>query len=236
MNPERNHPKRFCFPSIAPVVLSLALTVVLSVAAQASTMKFEPLSARTTFLRADRIDTITDSTGISLASLSTSLDETITPGSTVITLWSVGDICFFSSCGAEEAPTFLGVFSTSAPAPLAAQTNLQRVANYMPLPAGATNYATGNTYHGLPTAIPEAFLIPGGVGTSFVVPAGAVTLYLGIADSWYVDNSDPNVLQDPLGVFISVSNPASPTPEPGSAALFCIGMGGLLVLGRRALA
>jgi len=204
-------------------------------AVHAGPVTFEALGPTTTFLRADSTDTPVDSAGILLSSL---FSGAITPGTTTITLYSTGDICFFAGCiGGESAPDFLGVFSSSAPDALSASSNLQRISGYMSLPSGATGFITGNTYYGgLTTGLPEDFLIPQGAGTSFVVPVGAVSLYLGIADSWYADNSDPDAGQNPLGVWISIqSTPDPATPEPGTYGTMLCGLAALLVLGRMRL-
>ena len=211
------------------VLAAMAFSLVAGVV-QAGPVTFEALGPMKTFLRADSTDTTVDSTGLLLSSL---FSGAILPGTTTITLYSTGEICFFSQCsGGEIVPTFLGVFSSSAPAALSAPSNLHRISNYMPLPSGATGFATGNTYaSGLTTDIAEDFVIPQGSGTSFLVPVGAISLYLGIADSLYADNSDPNASQDPLGVWISIQNAA--IPEPGTVGMTWIGLAALFAFGRK---
>jgi len=209
----------------------MALALVAG-AVHAGPVTFEALGPMSTFLRADSTDTTVDPAGILLSSL---FSGAIIPGTTTITLYSTGDICFSAGCvGGEIAPTFLGVFSSVAPAALSATANLQRISNYMSLPSGATGFVTGNTYYGdLTTDIPEDFLIPQGAGTSFVVPVGAVSLYLGIADTWYADNSDPDAGRNPLGVWISIQNPT--VPEPATIRTMLCGLAGLLAFGRKRL-
>ena len=62
--------------------------------------------------------------------------------------------------------------------------------------AAGPSFASGNTYFGgLPTDIPEDFYVSRELYADYVrveVPAGAAWLIVGVSDSYFADNSDPN--------------------------------------------
>jgi hypothetical protein len=115
-------------------------------------------------------------------------------GSTIL-LEVLGD--YLQRSGAPEASTTTGVFSSSnvllGPSFPASATNYNRVGGAIDagidLSTGPTFFPTPN---GLPTDIPEDFLIGTTIGSSLqiVVPEGARYLFASSLDSFYTDNSD----------------------------------------------
>ena len=86
---------------------------------------------------------------------------------------------------------------------------------------------TGNTYYGnLTTDISQDFEVPVGSPMSVVVPGGALFLAVGVTDSFYGDNSDPN---GNLKLQLDVSR----IPEPGTVLLLASGFGLLAAFRRR---
>lgn len=85
----------------------------------------------------------------------------------------------------------IGVFSSSST--LQGTAALHRVVDAI---AAGGAYVSGNTWHGnQPTDVPEDFFCSRtgrGENIDIEVPAGATHLFLGIHDSLYSDNSDPN--------------------------------------------
>lgn len=166
----------------------------------------------------------------------------VTPGTT-ITLVAEGGICYAGTdpngnmanpCYAignqnlavPESPAFLGgVFSASST--LLDDSNLQRIPDAVS--SGLADY-TDPYYTSfyfdrtVSTVNPFDFLIPY-VGVTLVVPTGANFLFLGVYDSYYKDNTDPNAT---LGIEVITSS----LPEPGTFAMLLAGAGGLLALRR----
>jgi hypothetical protein len=96
------------------------------------------------------------------------------------------------------------------------------------LTSGIPSVSTPPTYvGGTATNITKDFEVPHSVNVNWLyvtVPTGATQLAVGVIDSIYIDNSDPD--RD-LGVNIEVV-----VPEPGTWMLFGAGLGALLAVRR----
>lgn len=133
---------------------------------------------------------------------------------------------------AELAANLGGIFSQDST--LLDITSLQRVPNAVA--SGLPSYNSSGTnwfYHNtVSTYNPFDFLIPNGAGVNVGVPQTAHYLFVGVYDSFYRDNTDP---EHGLGVQITASTlriaiPA--VPEPGTYSMLLCGFFGLLILER----
>jgi hypothetical protein len=125
-----------------------------------------------------------------------------------------------AGCTEYAVPLIAAFTSTNT---LGDRANLNRLTA---VASAAPGVVTGNTYYGnLTTDIAQDFAIPLGSPMSVVVPAGALYLAVGVTDSWYTDNSDPD---HDLQLQLDVSH----APEPGTVLLLASGVG-LLVAFRR---
>lgn len=182
----------------------------LTAAASADTISLNPKS---TYLRTHQ-DTPAAPAVVSLPT------HGLAPGDW-IELTALGDFSVGAGFG-DTTVSLLGVFSASSQ--IAATDQLHRVV--AAIDAG-TDYVTSATWFGsLPTDIDEDFAI--GLSdtqrrVTVQIPAGATHLVVGVVDSYYADNTDPD---GDLAVRIER------VPEPASAAL--IGLGALFARRRRA--
>jgi hypothetical protein len=132
----------------------------------------------------------------------------ISPGD-VLLIDQLGDFSF-GTAFPDTGTAMHGVFSSSST--ILSQDNLNRVPGA--IDAG-TDSVTGATFFGaLPTDIPEDFRINPEV--EIVVPTGASFLFVGVADSFFGDNSDPN--QN-----FAVTVTAKSVPEPSILLLLLSG-------------
>jgi hypothetical protein len=190
-----------------PKVLWILTVAVLAVPAfgEAITITVDP---RQTFLRTDTSDFPTVTGGfLTLPGLG------LLPGDEIL-LERLGDFSHGTSFP-DTGTTLLGLFSSS-------NLILSSTSGQFRVPGAidaGIDVMTGPTFfEGLATDIPQDFFI--GVGTTITIPTGAQALFIGVFDSFYSDNTDPD--RD-FGVRLT----AVPTavPEPGS--LFLLGTGGL---------
>ena len=141
-----------------------------------------PLNPRATFLRTNN-DSPVAPLVLDLAGLG------VTPG-TWVRIGSTGGFRYISG-GADGFRALVGVFSASST--LLATNVQQRVPGAI---AAGPAYPSANTFSGgLPMDIPQDFFCArNGWSDSVVVevPSGATHLFLGVHDSLYNDNSDPN--------------------------------------------
>jgi hypothetical protein len=154
----------------------------------------------------------------------TTLPLAVTPGA-VLTLTTVGDYCVMGGAPCQEWSEPLGaVFSSQGPGSLLATNVVNRLPGALTT-SGVPDSPDPNTWYGnLTTAIPQDFQVPTSA-YDVTVPVGATWLVVGVLDSYYCDNSDPN---HNLGINIKV-DPETLVPEPASYALFLAGLGGLAV-------
>jgi len=194
------------------LVAVLALGAVSVASAAPILVSIDP---RTTFLRTDA----GDSYGVYFVDFSA---LGINAGDTLY-LQTLGDFCMSSGAGCTEyaVPLIAAFASTNT---LGDRANLNRLTA---IASAAPGVVTGNTYYEtLTTDISQDFAIPVGSPMSVVVPAGALYLAVGVTDSWYTDNSDPD--RD-LQLQLDVSR----IPEPGTVVLLASGFGLLVAFRRR---
>ena len=171
----------------------------------------------------------------------------VTPGQSLV-ITASGDLCFFAGPECGELPAYLGgVFTNSNtwngngnandPSGPNANTAVNRLMGA--LSSGAPGVADPNTWFGNhSTDIPQDFqiLLFPGLGVTAPNPGEGHDLFLvvGVLDSYYTDNSDPN---HDLSVQVALDPPDNPSavPEPGTSSLFVTGLGGLLALFRKKL-
>jgi len=197
-------------------MVTLLMCLSLAGVAQAAPI-FHGILPTDTFLRTDSFDTPTGPVWIYLSSYG------IAPGSTVY-LQTVGDLCFGGDpCVEQELPLTL-VFA--ADNSQGARSELDQLTAIGP-PAGIPSRVTGNTwYQDLTTDIAQDFDVPIGSWLSVEVPAGAGFLAVGLADSYYADNSDAD---GNLGILLDTE----PIPEPGTFLLLASALGAVLLGIRR---
>ncbi|MFO1078370.1 MAG: hypothetical protein U1E73_11670 [Planctomycetota bacterium] len=164
----------------APVALPLAsLLLTLTVAAQTVTL---PLDPRRTYLRTNN-----DSP---LAPLVVDLATLPAPAGTWLFVETSGYFRYFSG-GQDNYRSLIGVFSSNST--LLATNVQQRVPGAI---AAGPAFTSPGTYSGnLPMDVPEDFFASrnGWANGIYVeVPPGATHLFLGVHDSLYSDNVDPN--------------------------------------------
>jgi len=199
------------------LILMLLMFLSLTGMAQADPI-FHGILPTDTFLLTDSVDTPTGPVWIYLGGYG------ITPGMTIY-LQTVGDLCFGAGdpCLQQELPLTL-VFT--ADNSQGARSELNQLTAIGP-PTGIPSRVTGNTWFGnLPTDIAQDFDVPIGSWLSVEVPAGAGFLAVGLADSYYADNSDPG---GNLGILLDTEA----IPEPGTFLLFASGLGAVLLGFRR---
>jgi len=204
-------------------ILVAVTLIVLAGVVQAGTIT---ITASTTFLNYNATgtpaDVATDSVGYLISSLTGYV-----PGD-ILTLSSSGTACLGSPC-VLVTPTFVGILSSTGggltAAPVGSPYN--RVPGALGT-SGLPDFASAPTYYGgLVTINPNDFQITsGGVAPTYV---GADTLYVGISDSYYADNSAGQ--GTPLTVTYSFTAPS--VPEPGTVGLMLTGLAGLLAFGRK---
>lgn len=184
------------------------------------------LTPMTTFTDYSSLDTPTGGAVVSLAGLT---------GDT-ITLTSSGLMCFMS-CGSPSynTPTFIGLIGTSAVTLPAGSGIAQQVSSAIAIPTGTTLdtalLSVVTSTGGLTVGNPDAFLIPGSTGTSFLVTSALASdfLYLGIADTYYADNTADSLA--PLQVTINYASAG--VPEPGTIGMMLFGLAGMLGYARK---
>jgi hypothetical protein len=170
-----------------------------------------PVDPRAAFLRTGEPDTPAAPTILDLAALG------FAAGASML-VEQRGDFAFRSDLP-DTATVMLGVFSASST--LLAKGNLNRVPDAIDAGVDAVS---GPTFHGnLATDIPEDFRID--PATHITVPAGALFLLVGVSDSFYGDNVDPD--QD-LAVSVTA------VPEPSTLVLLASG-GAMIAWVRRTM-
>jgi hypothetical protein len=193
--------------------LPLAISVLLGFAAGAPAQTFTyALNPRATFLRTNQ-DSPLAPLVLDLGALG------IAPGQW-LRIESTGGFRYISG-GLDDHRSLVGVFSSSSV--LLATSLQQRVPGAI---AAGPAFTSGNTYHGsLPIDVPQDFFASrntwaNGVGVE--VPAGASHLFLGVHDSLYSDNVDPN---GDYGAVIGLA-PAIGLPGTGEHLVLWSGVGG----------
>lgn len=167
----------------------------LALAACAAAQSPFPLSPQACFYRINQ-DSAQPPLILSLASLG------VAPGQ-YLRIGSVGAFRYING-GQDNYRSLVGVFSASAT--LLASNLQQRVPDA--IPAGPA-FPSGGTYHGnLPMDIPQDFFASRNTWDDHVVvrvPAGATHLFLGVHDSLFGDNADPN---GDFGATVAVVTPS----------------------------
>jgi len=178
-----------------------ALLLVLAAGAAAAQVVTIPLDSRQAFLRVDPVDTAQPAPALPLASYG------LAPGQTV-RMAAVGD--FDNGPGGDVYYAQVAVFSSSPV--LLAPSERYRVPGALGV---GRNAVTGPTDpSGEPTDIPEDFYVI--LGDTVVIPAGATHLFVAPAETYYIDNSDPD---GDFAVEIRVLQVASTPPPVAAAAL-----------------
>jgi len=183
---------------LRPLAVLLATTFALAnLGAQVSTF---PLDPRRTFLRTNS-DAPLPPLVLDLATLPAA------PG-TWLRLESTGAFRHING-GLDNYRSLVGMFSSSNQ--VLATTLLHRVPDAI---AAGGAYAGGATYYGgLPMDVPEDFFVSRNTwatGVYVEVPPTATHLFLGVLDSLYNDNVDPN------GDYAVVVTVVGPLPLPGT--------------------
>jgi hypothetical protein len=177
-----------------------ALPLLLAGAATAQVVTI-PLDSRQAFLHVDSVDTAQPAPALPLANYG------LAPGQTV-RMAAVGD--FDNGPGGDQFYAQLAVFSSSPV--LLAPSERYRVPGALGV---GRNAVTGPTQpSGEPTDIPEDFYVI--LGDTVVIPAGATHLFVAPAETYYIDNSDPD---GDFAVEIRVLQVASAPPPAAAAAL-----------------
>lgn len=181
--------------SVRIVLFSVSLAAGTGAAAQTWTL---PMSPRATFLRTNS-DSPLPPIVLDLAALG------IAPGQW-LRIGSTGGFRYVNG-GADGNRALCAVFSGSAT--LLASSFQQRVVDAL---AAGPAFVSANTYlGGLPIDVPQDFYCSRqgfGNGADVEVPAGATHLFLGVYDSLYNDNFDPN--GDWGAVVTVIATPALP--------------------------
>jgi hypothetical protein len=161
----------------------------------------------------------------------------VTAGAELI-ITGIGDICYSVNCSASsELPINLAaVFDSNNT--LLGPANATRLTGALNFVAATTNSVTAasnpSTYYGAQSTggVPD-FGILTTASLHVVVPnnpnSATTWLVVGILDSYFADNSNPN--GDPLGV--TIQQVIAAVPEPGTYAMFLTGLGALLALRRK---
>lgn len=179
-----------------PLLLAL-LPLITSAHGFAQTWTFQ-LDPRATFLRTEN-DPVPTPLALNLTTLGVAPGSWLEVGTSGAYQWRGGV--------ADDYRYLVGVFSSSNQ--LLASSVQQRVPGAI---AAGPTYGSGFTYYGnLPTDIVEDFVCSRdqwGERILVQVPNGATHLFLGALDSYYSDNSDPNL--DYYAVVRAVPAPTSP--------------------------
>jgi hypothetical protein len=179
---------------------------------------FFPVDATDTYLRTDQAP-FADSLATGPVFINLSALGAV-PG-WILRLQTMGDLCYTNVGCVQLSLPLVAAFTSSTS--LGATSVLDRITA---ISSGAPGVATGLTnYQSLTTNIANDFEVPTGSVLSLVVPAGAAYLVVGVADSFYSDNSDPA----PANLGINVEA----VPEPGTLFLLASGLGLLFVSRRR---
>ncbi|MBI5865508.1 MAG: hypothetical protein HZB38_13570 [Planctomycetes bacterium] len=187
------------------VRIRLAAAALASSLAAIASADIHPLSPTATYLRTNN-DQPTPALTISLA------NRSLNPGDW-ITITALGDFNV-GSAYADQYVSMIGVFSSSPT--LLANSELTRVPGAI---EAGPDYVTTPTWNGnLPTDIPEDFAI--GLNDlqrsiTIEIPGGASWLVVGILDSHFGDNTDPD---GDLAVGINA------VPEPASISVLALGL------------
>jgi hypothetical protein len=89
------------------------------------------------------------------------------------------------------------------------------------------SFATTMFFSGTSNTNPFDFVLTNGTGLNVVVPATAHFLVVGVFDSFFKDNTDPD-----HSLAVQITGPAVVMPEPATYAMLLTGLGGLLAFGR----
>ena len=162
-----------------PLPLLVCACLAGAVAAQSVTL---PLNPRATYLRANNDSTLPPLV-VDLAAAN------VQPG-TWLRIGTTGGFRYING-GADDHQSLCAVFSAGAT--LLATNVQQRVPGAI---AAGPAFASAGTYYGnLPMDVPQDFFCSRkswATAVTVEVPAGATHLFLGVHDSLYLDNVDPN--------------------------------------------
>jgi hypothetical protein len=202
----------------ATLLTLVLLTVLLAGSAYgAAIFNVDPTG---TYLRVDPASTgYTDPLFINLS------ENGLTPGMGVW-IQTLGDFCTSSGDPCVESSLALGAVWVNLAAVNPDSSLLYRLSAIDPIdgsPIGAGNMTWPG---GAATDIAQDFMVPLGSAGLVTVPTGATYLAVGVIDSWYDDNSDPDA-------DLQVSIEANTVPEPGTLMLLVPGLGLLLAFRRR---
>jgi len=196
-------------------VFLVAVLMLAGVAVLSAAPILVPIDPRTTFLRTD----VGDSYGVYFVDFN-SLG--ILGGDTLY-LQTLGDFCMGNGAGCTEyaVPLVAAFTSTNT---LGDRANLDRLSA---IASSAPGVVTAPTfYSALTTDIAQDFTVPLASPLSVVVPTGALYLAVGVTDSYYTDNSDPDG-------DLKLQLDTSQIPEPGTVLLLASGLGLLVAFRRR---
>lgn len=191
--------------------LALFAALGLATATTAQTWTF-PLNPRAAYLRTNN-DAPTAPLVLDLAALG------LLPGQW-LRVETTGDFRYVNG-GTDTFRSLCGVFSSSAT--LLATNVQQRVPGAL---AAGPAFPSGGTYSGqLPMDIPQDFFISRNLwdnGIAVEIPSGALHLFLGVHDSLYNDNADPD---GDYGVVVT-ELPTPALPGTGEHVVLASGIGG----------
>jgi len=183
--------------------LSLVAALLLAPAVPVAAQTTIPIDVHRAYLHLDPQDEAGDATAIDLAALG------LAPGD-LISLVTAGDWQATGS-GGDVQKGLLGIFSGSTT--VLGRTLLHRIPDA--IDAGLDNFSGGTWPSNEPTEVAEDFTIATPAIT-IVIPPGATTLFVTVADIYYRDNGDPD---GDLGVTITYLGTTGVEDGPGAAGI-----------------